>query len=166
MYRKILICTDGSALSILAAKHAVGLAKALGASVVALYVTPPFQPPEGIEDSPWMPAIRKHMTAARAGARKSLGAVADLASKSGVACTTHHLGGLSAVPLIIETATKERCDLIVMGSHGRDSLGRILLGSVTARILETCSVPVLVVRAETRVGRQRAEALKEKSRKP
>lgn len=104
------------------------------------------------------------MSAARAGARKSLGAVAELASNSGVACTTHHLGGLSAPPLIIETATKERCDVIVMGSHGRDSVGRILLGSVTARILETCSVPVLVVRAATRVSRQRAEALKDKSR--
>jgi nucleotide-binding universal stress UspA family protein len=47
---------------------------------------------------------------------------------------------------ILETAKKRRCDLIVMGSHGRRGFSRLLLGSVTSQVLARAGMPVLVVR--------------------
>lgn len=153
-YRRIMICTDGSAAAKLATKHGVDLAKSLGASVVAIYVTPPFVPPIGFETSPMMPAIRKHMAEARAGAQYHLGAVARRAERVGVECQTRHEGGMSAARLIVDTARRMRCDLIVMGSHGRDRFKQVLLGSVATRVLETCSTPVLIVRIDVDAPRR------------
>ncbi len=147
-YRRILICTDGSASAKLATKHGVELAKSLGASVVAIYITPPFLPPAGFETSPMMPAIRKHMAEAQSGAKYHLGAVARHAERAGVACETRHEGGMSAARLIVDMARRMRCDLIVMGSHGRNRLKQVLLGSVTTRVLETSSTPVLILRID------------------
>ena len=146
MYRRIMVCTDGSALSTLASRHAVGLARALDARLLALYVTPPFDPPEGFEDSPMMPAIARYVKATRAAARRYLGAIARRAARAGVRCETRHVGGPAPAHQIVAAAAREKCDLIVMGSHGRDRVARILLGSVTSRVLETCAIPVLVVR--------------------
>lgn len=155
-YRRILSCTDGSALATLATNHGVELAKSLGAGVVAIYVTPPFLPPTGFEDSPMMPAIRKHMAEARAGARRHLGAVARRAERAGVECDTRHVGGMSAARLIVDTARRTRCDLIVMGSHGRDRIKQVLVGLVTTRVLETCATPVLIVRVDADASRRGA----------
>lgn len=155
MYRRILICTDGSDLATLAAIHAVGIAKSLGAHLTAIYITPPFLPPEGFEESPMVPAMRKHMAAAVAGAKRHLGAVARRAERAQVVCETVHVGGLSAARLIVDTAKRKRCDLIVMGSHGRDRVKQVLLGSVTSRVLETCTTSVLVVR----LGREAAKSV-------
>ncbi len=148
MYRRILVCTDGSALSTLAAKHAVGLAKGLDASLHAVYVTPPFLPPEGFEASPLMPLIRKHVSETRAVASRHLGVIARRAERAGVECNTHHVGGMSAARMIVDTARRTRCDLVVMGSHGRDRIKQVLLGSVTTRVLETSAISVLVARQD------------------
>lgn len=153
-FRRILVCTDGSALSALATRHALALAQDLDASLHAIYVTPPFLPPQGIENSPMLPAIRKHMAAARAGASRHLGVVAKAAERAGIECKTHHRGGLAAAKLIVETARQTRCDLIVMGSHGRDRIKQVLLGSVTSRVLETSSISVLVARRPVETPRQ------------
>ena len=47
---------------------------------------------------------------------------------------------------IIETARKEKCDLIFMSSHGRRGIAAMLLGSETTKVLAHSKVPVLVVR--------------------
>lgn len=146
MYKRILIATDGSPLAALAARHAVGLASAIGARLLVLYVTPPFVPPDGVERSPLRPAIEKYVVAVRAEAHRHLGAVARRAERAGVRCEARHVGGFGPAHLIVETAERERCDLIVMGSHGRNPLQRVLLGSITSRVIETCTRPVLVVR--------------------
>ena len=155
MYRRIMVCTDGSELATLAARHAVGLARVLGARLLAIHVTPPFHPPEGFEDSPLMPAITRYVSATRAAARRHLGAVARRAERAGVRCETRHVGGPAPAHQIVETATREKSDLIVMGSHGRDRIARIMLGSVTSRVLETCAIPVLVVRPPREAARKR-----------
>lgn len=157
MYHRILVCTDGSELATLAATHAVGVAKSLQAHLIAIYVTPPFLPPEGFEDSPMMPAMRKHMAASRSGARRHLGAVTRRAELAGVQCETLHVGGMSAASLIVDTARRKHCDLIVMGSHGRDRIKQVLLGSVTTRVLETCAISVLVVRLGGEVAHRSAK---------
>lgn len=78
--------------------------------------------------------------------RKILGDVVALAEAEGVNATT--AAGVTNQPdaLITQTARDRGCDLIVIATHGRGSLGRLLMGSVTVRVLETSEIPVLVVR--------------------
>lgn len=146
MYRRILICTDGSALAQRAARHGVQLASKLGAQVVALLATPPFEPPPGYESSPLAAQIEQHARASEAAATRSLGAIARHAATLGVRAKTLHVGRYPPARTIVETAQSERCDLIVMGSHGHSALGQLLLGSVTSRVAATSAVPLLIVR--------------------
>lgn len=146
MYKRILICTDGSRLAQRAAREGVELAASLGSIVVALLVTPPFEPPAGYESSPLVAQIERHERASRKAADRALGAIARDADSLGVKCRTLHVGRYPPAATIVETATAERCDLIVMGSHGHGALGQLFLGSVTTRVAATCSLPLLIVR--------------------
>ena len=69
-------------------------------------------------------------------------------------CRTLHIGRYPPAATIVETANAERCDLIVMGSHGHGAIGQLFLGSVTARVAATCAVPLLVVRKSGRRARR------------
>ena len=146
MYRRILVCTDGSARAQHAAHEGIALAAKLKAGVVALLVTPPFEPPKGYESSPLAVQIERHMRESKAAAKRWLGAIAEWANAARVPCKTLHIGQYPPATTIIETAARENCDLIVMGSHGRGALGQVMLGSVTTRVASVCSVPLLIVR--------------------
>jgi len=148
MYKRMLVCTDGSERAQRAAREGVKLASSLGANVVALMVTPPFEPPAGYESSPLAAQIERHRDQSEAAAAKSLDAIVKRAKSLGVRCKTLHVGRYPPAATIVDTADAERCDLIVMGSHGRDALGQLLLGSVTTRVAATCRVPMLIVRVE------------------
>jgi nucleotide-binding universal stress UspA family protein len=150
MYKRILVCTDGSRLAQRAAREGVELAASLGSSVVGLLVTPPFEPPDGFEHSPLAAQIERHVRDSKRAAARCLGAMARDADSLGVKCRTLHVGRFPPAATIVETAAAERCDLIVMGSHGHGALGQLLLGSVTARVAATCSVPLLIVRTPVR----------------
>lgn len=147
MYQRILVATDGSGLSLHAAQHAVALAAKLGASVVALYASPPFATPTGFEfvPAPLLP-VEVYTESTRAAAKRCLGDIAALAEEAGVPCTLRHVRSLTPPEAIVATARSAKCDLIVVGSHGRGALGQLWLGSVTTRVLATSTVPVLVHR--------------------
>lgn len=147
MYRRILVCTDGSALAQRAAFEGVDLAAKLKARVVALLVTPPFEPPPGYESSPLAVQVERHLRESRAAAKRCLGAIARRANAAQVSCKSLHVGRYPPAATIVETAAGEGCDLIVMGSHGRGALGQVVLGSVVTRVAATCSVPLLIVRS-------------------
>ena len=146
MYKRLLVCTDGSLLAQQAAREGVKLAASLRGRVIALLVTPPFEPPEGYEASPLAAQIRQHERESKAMAARCLGAIAREAKELGVSCETLHVGKYPPAATIVETAAKEKCDLIVMGSHGHGALGQLFVGSVTTRVAATCSVPLLIVR--------------------
>jgi len=152
MYRRILICTDGSRLAQRAAREGIELAASLGSSIVALLVTPPFEPPAGYESSPLAAQIERHERDSKKAAARCLGAIARDAESLGVRCSTLHVGRFPPASTIVETATAERCDLIVMGAHGHGAVGQLFLGSVTTRVAATCAVPILIVRTPTRTG--------------
>ena len=154
MYKRLLVCTDGSPLAQRAAREGVKLAASLRARVVALLVTPPFEPPQGYEASPLATQILQHERESKAMAARCLGAIAREAKLLGVPCKSMHVGKYPPAATIVETAESERCDLIVMGSHGHGALGQILVGSVTTRVGATCTVPLLIVRPRAGKGRK------------
>jgi nucleotide-binding universal stress UspA family protein len=145
MYKRILVATDGSAAATAAARQAVALAKALGSSIEALAATGPFELPENYEPSPLLP-IREYIEATRHEAMRRLEAVERACSRSGVPCRTTHVGTREPAQAIVEHAVARKCDLIIMGSHGRGSMKQLLLGSVASKVLSTCTLPVLVIR--------------------
>jgi nucleotide-binding universal stress UspA family protein len=147
MYERILICTDGSELALHAAAHGVQLARLAGAALLAVHASPSFEAPLGFEfvPPPLLP-VEDYIASTKEAAGRFLGAVRELAERHGVACRVKHLRSLPPAEAIVAIAASERCDLVVMGSHGRGALGQLWLGSVTTRVLVTCTVPVLVHR--------------------
>lgn len=147
MYKRILVPTDGSALSAKAVDSALALAALLKAEVVALKVVPHY-PQSYFEGSApvdlnavgqvelqWIEAAKNVVLAVKASG-EAIGvkvrpetAMSDLVSET-----------------VLATATRLECDLIVMASHGRNGLKRLLLGSETQQVLTHSHIPVLVLR--------------------
>jgi nucleotide-binding universal stress UspA family protein len=77
-------------------------------------------------------------------ASRILATVAETAGKLGIACATLHVADRYPAEGIIELAKARNCDLIVMASHGRRGLAKLLLGSQATRVLTYSTVPVLI----------------------
>ena len=147
MYRRILVATDGSDLASKGLDHAIELARQLSAELVVLTVTPPWTPigVEGTVGWTYDP-VDEYDTASAEAARQILAAAVAKASASGIAATSVHLPGRYPADGIVEVAQQQACDMIVMASHGRRGLGRLVLGSQTTSVVTHAKVPVLVVR--------------------
>ena len=148
MYKHILIATDGSQPSAKALDHGIKLAKSLGASLTILTVTEMWSAlamSAGIEAGMVNP-IGEYEEAVAASAKKLLTEAAGTAAGADVTCKTEHIADRHPSEAIVETAQKSKCDLIVMGSHGRRGFDRLLLGSQANEVLIASTVPVLVVR--------------------
>ena len=147
MFKHILVPTDGSRLSIKAAKQAVKLAKALGAKVSGFHVIPDFSTTYyGDGYILRAPSAKAQAEAAQKQARKCLSAIEVEAEVERVACDVFYVVGDSPHEAIIDAAKKKKCDLIVMASHGRRGLSALVLGSETHKVLVHSTVPVLVCR--------------------
>jgi nucleotide-binding universal stress UspA family protein len=144
MYKHILIATDGSELAAKAVDTGLNLARLLKAKVTAVNASEPWSAMATGEAALAFPVEEYEKGAAEAAAR-ILGAVSDAAKKQGVPCETVHITDFPAEG-IIETAKAKGCDLIVMSSHGRRGLARVLLGSQATRVLTLSTVPVLICR--------------------
>jgi nucleotide-binding universal stress UspA family protein len=142
MYKHILIATDGSELAGKAVAAGLALAKRLGAKVTAVTAIEPWL---SIASSDTAAAFMEYQKAAEHDAARILGQVSTVAQEHGVLCETVTVTA-AAAEAIIETANSKQCDLIVMSSHGRRGLARVLLGSQAMRVLTLSSVPVLVCR--------------------
>jgi len=142
MYKRILIPTDGSAPSETAVKMGLELAKSLGAEVTLLYVVEPVMARIliGPETIPYYPDLTRDLEVA---GRQALERAEGFAQYLGVPVRTELKQG-SAAQVIAEEAGSY--DLVVMGTHGRSGLDRLLLGSVTQKVLQRSPKPVLVVR--------------------
>ena len=145
MPKSILVPTDGSPASRRAVREAAALARKLGARLIGLHVITPFElmPRKGLPEVITAADLEKQ---ARRMAGRLLSAVSRAAGRRGVACRCHAVKSLSAASGIMAAAKKQRCDYIVMGTHGRRGVRRVLLGSVTQRVLARSPVPVLVCR--------------------
>ena len=147
MYKRILIATDGSRLSRKAITQGTALAKALGATVVGFHARQPFPAIHFAEAVMIPPATEKQYEEDSAKlARERLAEIEATARKAGVDFKAVQTTDLSPADAIIRTAKKEKCDLIVMSSHGRKGLARVLIGSETSLVLTHSKIPVLVTR--------------------
>ena len=147
MYKKILVATDGSTLSKKAVTHAISLAQLSGAELVALKVVPRY-PQSYFEDGMVLPAsdvgrIEKQWMEH---SQTIVDAVAKSGSAKGVTVKAITSKSDLVSDAIIAAAKKHKCDLIVMASHGRNGVKRLLLGSETQLVLTHSTVPVLVLR--------------------
>nr|HID58254.1 universal stress protein [Desulfobacterales bacterium] len=129
-YKRILVATDGSEFSDEALRQAVSLAKKNNARLTAVSVA--------YTARPWVlkDAIRQE-------AEKALLRAKELAEQEGVVLRTRIEEGYP-FEKIIEVAKELKSDLIVMGSHGHTGIGKILIGSVTERVIGGAPCPVLV----------------------
>ncbi|HJD44718.1 MAG TPA: universal stress protein [Candidatus Paenalcaligenes intestinipullorum] len=150
MFKKILIPTDGSALSAQAANKGVCFAKQIGADVVALHVTQPFAATVGFDGMAAAYAItdEDYEKTAAEQANKYLRAVLDRAETAGVNATSRSVSNFNVADGIAKAAEEEGCDLIFIGSHGRSGLSRLLLGSVTIKVLNIARITTLVYRVK------------------
>lgn len=147
MYTRILVPTDGSALSKKAVKSAVELAAAVGAEVVAVNVVPRYPTSYfegGISVSPSEVARVEKQWAEHGQALAD--EVEKAAVKAGVKAKAVTVRSDLVAEAILAAAKKNKCDLVVMASHGRRGLKRLLLGSETQHVLTHGNIPVLVLR--------------------
>ena len=147
MYKNLLVATDGSKLSDKAVAHAIGLAQVVGASLTAFYAAPDYPMPAYADGVVYEPVSRKEYTKlASEDAQKILGAVATKSDAAGVACKTAFAIASAPWEAILAAAKKNKCDAIVMASHGRRGISAVLLGSETQKVLTHGKLPVIVVR--------------------
>lgn len=144
MFQKILVPTDGSDVGLKAARTAAELAKGQGAQVIGVYVIDPF-PYIGIGDASAV-GLQSYLTDAKRTAGIALDVVAQACAAEGVPFAGDTIERNLVYEGILETARVEDCDLIVMGSHGRQGVKALILGSVAQKVLTHASVPVLIVK--------------------
>jgi nucleotide-binding universal stress UspA family protein len=123
----------------------IRLAKAIGARVTAVHVTPPFYPSE-MSPSSLAAHAQEHEARAKESAQRALGVAAEAARAAGVPCATLHRVSDGPFEEIIAVARESGCDLIFMASHGRRGVKALLLGSETNKVLTHSAIPVLVTR--------------------
>ncbi len=145
MYKHILIATDGSELALHAAQQGIALAKAVGAKLTAVTVTIPWSTVVAGEVATAIPP-GDYDQRVRANADKILGQITSAAKTHDVECSALQLSDSQPWRGILETATKKDCDLIVVGSHGRSGLSRLLVGSEAIKLLTHSKLPVLIHR--------------------
>ena len=144
MFKHILLATDGSASAEHAAKKTMELARIHGAHVTAAYVVDPY-PYIGIGEVNPM-ALQSYMTAAQTASTHVFTKLADQAAAAGVQLQVQLVENMQAARGIAQLADEVAADLIVIGSHGRNGIEKLMLGSVAAKVVALSSRPVLVIR--------------------
>ncbi len=148
MIAHMLIATDGSQLADKAVDQGLALAAKTGARVTAVTVTETWSALDmteraraGVENP-----VDEHARIAERRAREVLARVAEKATAMGVSCETLHCPDSRPAEAIVQEADRLDCDMIVMASHGRRGIDRLLVGSQTLRVLALTTRPVLVYR--------------------
>ena len=149
MYAQVLIATDGSEVGARALDHGLKLAKAVGGKVTIVTVTEPaalIGGGYGAFGAAGFDPIPELIEAQKKSAEAVLGAASTAAKAVGIEAKTVLVDNSYPAEGIVATAQEIGADLIVMGSHGRRGLDRLLLGSQTANVLAHSKIPVLVTR--------------------
>jgi nucleotide-binding universal stress UspA family protein len=146
MFKNIVLATDGSPASAHAARIAVTMARLHGAKLAAVYVMDPYPYLTIGEANPY--GYQAYASAAQKLAADAHMAVEKLCTEGGesVPLEVHAIENVSASTGIVQTAKDKGADLIVMGSHGRSGIARLMLGSVANKVVAESPIPVLIAR--------------------
>ena len=144
MFKHILVPVDGSPNAARAVEKAVGLAQAFGSALTLVTVIDNY-PFAGVGGDFAYGQV-EYLAAATENANTALAKAEAIAAQKGLTCGKRTVEEHVIHEGILDTAKALEADLIVMGSHGRHGLEKLLLGSVTTRVLGRSPVPVLVVR--------------------
>lgn len=144
MFKHILLPVDGSSTSLVAVEKTRGLAQAFNSAVTVIYVIDPYAFSGVGTDFAYGQA--QYLAAATAEANEALGSARQLLEAAGIAVASSTVENHAVYRGILETASAVGADLIVMGSHGRRGLEKLVLGSVAAQVLAHAHLPILIVR--------------------
>ena len=144
MYTKILVPLDGSALAERAIAQAEVIAKATGAELILVQVV---QAPLGKTPEAGQSEEGKAFLETAAQARAYLGMVATRVGATGVKARFEVLEGAAAAG-ILGFAHDQDVDIIVMSTHGRSGISKLVMGSVAEKVMLTTKRPVLLVKPE------------------
>ena len=145
MYKHLLVAIDDSELALGALDQALALAAKLEAKVTVVTVSEPWTSIVVGDAAIGFPIDDYESSIAKWSA-SLLSQAQSKASAAGVACETIHVKDSYPADGILATAKDAKCDLIVMGSHGRRGISRLLLGSQANNVLTQSTVPVLICR--------------------
>lgn len=147
MYQRILVATDGSTLSKKAVSSAIELAALANAELIALKVIPCY-PQSYFEGGLALQAAEVSRVESQwaEDGQAVVDAVQQAAIAKGVKAKAITVKSDFVSDAVIAAAKKHKCDLIVMASHGRRGIKRLLLGSETQQVLTHSHIPVLVLR--------------------
>jgi len=148
MYKHILVPSDGSAISMKAAKTAIRFANSMGARITAVHILAPYVYQVYGDAMGYAPISdpKAYKLDSENYARKILGKVEAVARRAGVVCRGVSVSSPQVWEGILKVAKAQSCDAIVMASHGYRGVKGLLLGSETTKVLTHSKLPVLVVR--------------------
>ncbi len=136
-FEKILLATDGSESVKAAIQEAINIAKVCSSRLYVLSV---------VEVNPEYEALAPNVVEkAETKTKRHVDLVKNRAKKEGISCETVVHQGEEPYRFIVDEAKKKKADMIVMGSHGRTGLRRLMMGSVTSRVIGHAPCKVLVV---------------------
>jgi nucleotide-binding universal stress UspA family protein len=144
MFKHILVPVDGSSTARRAIGKAIAIAEAFQSAVTVVYVIDPYAFTGVGTDFAYGQA--EYLSAAAAEAEEAIKTAKQAFEERGISVTGSVVEGHSIYRGILEAAATVSADLVVMGSHGRRGLERLVLGSVTAQVLSHAHLDVLVVR--------------------
>lgn len=144
MFDKILLPTDGSEVSLAAADRAIAMAKLTGAGLHAVFIQEPY-PYAGVGATN-SAGRDEYLSAAHRQSAAAFAHLENLARGTGITLTTEHTEGSNPAQDIVDAARRCNADVIVMGSHGRRGVARVMLGSVAAKVLLLADVPVMIIK--------------------
>lgn len=147
MFKHVLIPTDGSAPSSKALKHGLSLAKKSKAKVTVVHVFTPFIVGAYGDMGMGYAELQQEMRElGRTQGKKVLDRAGTVAKSMGVKIDLVLVEDVSPWRGIVNTARKKRCDVVVIGAHGRGAMSALLIGSQTNAVLAHSKTPVLVYR--------------------
>lgn len=153
MYKKILAPFDGSPPSLHGLREAIALARDQAAQLLVLNVVEDYKMMQtGAFDAGFY--TEEMINLLKADSQKLVDEAVDLAQKDGVDAQGLSVESFAArsAEVIVDQAVDHKVDLIVMGTHGRRGLGRVVMGSDAELVVRTAGVPVLLVRGPTEVA--------------
>jgi nucleotide-binding universal stress UspA family protein len=146
MFKTILVAVDGSAVSNFGLEEAIQLASEQQATLCVLHVVEEYVLAQSVDAPVYVEGLWE---ALREAGKKTLAKAVANAERRGVATRSilAESVGVPVADVILRQARKCRADLIVLGTHGRRGMSRLVMGSDAEAVIREAAVPVLLVRA-------------------